>query len=242
MTSPWSIIFLCDIRFWSRSHFHALVRRCPWSCSSSTSACADQRRTRLGDFSRIRWTRHQRPAGERHLAWPSASRRRLCSLSHVTFTRQTCPTATVIAAADIPYPFPMPMPSLFPMPATLAQPTRATADDADDNYQGGPTIFDRRGSGAASYIPPVEDAPSLTPFGCRCGHRRSGPPQQPTPGLQGRPQAGSWKLRHRRPDALRFDARACPRVALADLDLEATRQENDDRGVIFQLPPTPQAN
>jgi hypothetical protein len=32
------------------------------------------------------------------------------------------------------------------------------------------------------------------------------------------------------------------RVALADLDLEATRKQNDDRGVTFQLPQPPQAN
>jgi hypothetical protein len=32
------------------------------------------------------------------------------------------------------------------------------------------------------------------------------------------------------------------RVPLADLDLEATRQQNEDRGVTFQLPPPPQAN
>ena len=29
---------------------------------------------------------------------------------------------------------------------------------------------------------------------------------------------------------------------LADLDLEATRQQNDDRGITFQLPPPAQAN
>ena len=32
------------------------------------------------------------------------------------------------------------------------------------------------------------------------------------------------------------------KIALADLDLEATRQQNDDRGVAFQLPPPAQAN
>jgi hypothetical protein len=32
------------------------------------------------------------------------------------------------------------------------------------------------------------------------------------------------------------------RVALAELDLEATRKENDDRGVVFQPPPASQAN
>ena len=29
----------------------------------------------------------------------------------------------------------------------------------ESDYQGGPTVFDRRGSGARSYIPPVEDVP-----------------------------------------------------------------------------------
>jgi len=32
------------------------------------------------------------------------------------------------------------------------------------------------------------------------------------------------------------------KIAIADLDLEATRQQNDDRGVVFQLPPSLQAN
>ncbi len=32
------------------------------------------------------------------------------------------------------------------------------------------------------------------------------------------------------------------KVALADLDLDATRKQNDDHGVTFQLPPSQQAN
>ena len=32
------------------------------------------------------------------------------------------------------------------------------------------------------------------------------------------------------------------KVALADLDLEATQKQNDDRGVSFQIPPASQAN
>jgi hypothetical protein len=32
------------------------------------------------------------------------------------------------------------------------------------------------------------------------------------------------------------------KVALSDLDLDATRQQNDEHGVIFQLPPSAQAN
>jgi hypothetical protein len=32
------------------------------------------------------------------------------------------------------------------------------------------------------------------------------------------------------------------KIALADLDLEATRRQNDDRGVTFELPTPPQGN
>ena len=32
------------------------------------------------------------------------------------------------------------------------------------------------------------------------------------------------------------------RIAIADLDLDATQKKNDERGVSFQLPPTAQAN
>jgi hypothetical protein len=31
-------------------------------------------------------------------------------------------------------------------------------------------------------------------------------------------------------------------VVLSEIDLDATRKQNDDRGVIFELPATPQAN
>jgi hypothetical protein len=32
------------------------------------------------------------------------------------------------------------------------------------------------------------------------------------------------------------------RIALADLDLPATEKQNDDHGIVFQLPPSAQAN
>jgi hypothetical protein len=41
--------------------------------------------------------------------------------------------------------------------STDADAGTADTDDSDADYQGGPTVFDRRGSGAESYIPPVED-------------------------------------------------------------------------------------
>jgi hypothetical protein len=121
----------------------------------------------------------------------------------------------------------------------------ASADDRDPNYQGGPTVFDRRGSGASSYIPPVQNVP--TP---RAVHGADGsgvdpdPPQAPTLLIfkDGRKlEVGNYAII----GATLFDLTPghARKVPLADLDLEATLKENDNRGVTFQMPsPPPQAN
>ena len=118
------------------------------------------------------------------------------------------------------------------------------AEDSDANYQGGPTIFDRRGSGASSYIPPVEDVPM--PHSTQAADASTpdpDPPQQPTVlifkdghklDVQNYAIVGQTLF-----DLTPGHAR---KVALATLDLEATRQLNDDRGIQFQLPPVAQAN
>src|SRR5579864_1473581 len=115
---------------------------------------------------------------------------------------------------------------------------------ADDEYQGGPTIFDRRGSGEASYIPPVRDVPTphSTPI-VDASVATPDPPQEPTLLFfkDGRKlEVQNYAI----VGATLFDLTpGHPRkIALADLDLEATRQQNDDRGVAFQLPPPAQAN
>ena len=118
------------------------------------------------------------------------------------------------------------------------------ADDNDPNYQGGPTIFDRRGTGAASYIPPVKDVPH--PHAAQdaaVSEPDPDPPQPPTMLVfkDGRQlEVGNYAI----VGATLFDLTpGHPRkIAVADLDLEATRKQNDDRGVIFQLPPSSQAN
>jgi hypothetical protein len=113
-------------------------------------------------------------------------------------------------------------------------------DDAD--YQGGPTIFDRHGSGADSYVPPVNDiVPAHGEQSANAGPPE--PPQEPTLLVftDGRKlEVGNYAI----VGATLFDLTpGHPRkVALADLDLEATRKQNDDRGVIFQLPAAPQGN
>jgi hypothetical protein len=117
-------------------------------------------------------------------------------------------------------------------------------NDADDdsNYQGGPTIFDRHGSGADSYVPPVSDVSPAH------GEQHADvdppePPQEPTLLVFSdghKLEVGNYAI----VGATLFDLTpGHPRkVALADLDLDATRKQNDDRGVVFQLPASPQGN
>ena len=119
----------------------------------------------------------------------------------------------------------------------------ASADDRDPNYQGGPTIFDRRGSGAASYIPPVKNVPRPHAVQSDVSAVDPEPPQAPTLLIfkDGRKlEIGNYAII----GATLFDLTPghSRKIALADLDLEATLKENDDRGVTFQIPSAPQAN
>jgi hypothetical protein len=129
-------------------------------------------------------------------------------------------------------------------------------DDDDAEYQGGPTVFDRRGSGAASYVPPSyhgpahaqnqsrQDAPSQDALVAESG-------ADPAPESPQSPTTLVFKDGHQ----LEVENYAIvahtlydltpgrPRkIALADLDLPATEKQNDDRGVTFQLPPSIQGN
>ena len=116
----------------------------------------------------------------------------------------------------------------------------------DSNYQGGPTVFDRRGSGADSYVPPVQELPA--PHAAQADNSAPDPPQ-PQP-IQP-PTVLAFKDGHKLEvgnyaivGTTLFDLTSGhPRkIALADLDLDATQKQNDDRGVVFQLPPSLQAN
>jgi hypothetical protein len=136
----------------------------------------------------------------------------------------------------------VPVPYAVDLGATDAD--DANADDPDAQYQGGPTIFDRRGSGAASYIPPVKDVP--TPHAVRDADATPAdpdPPQAPTLLVfkdGHKVEVGNYAIVG--PTLFDLTPGHPRRVLLADLDLEATCQQNDDRGVTFQLPPSAQAN
>jgi hypothetical protein len=122
----------------------------------------------------------------------------------------------------------------------------ADSGDRDPNYQGGPTIFDRRGAGAASYYPPVNDVSSrYASEGNRAeADPAAGEPPQPATMLIFKDghqlEVGNYAI----VGATLFDLTPghARRIPLADLNLEATQKQNDDHGVIFQLPPAGQAN
>lgn len=120
----------------------------------------------------------------------------------------------------------------------------AEEDDAD--YQGGPTVFDRRGHGENSYVAPVKqaapahhaeraevDPPAVDPD----------PPLPPTLLVfkDGRTvEVENYAIQ----GSTLFDLSPGHRrkILIADLDLDATRRQNDERGVTFQLPQSAHAN
>jgi hypothetical protein len=134
-------------------------------------------------------------------------------------------------------------PYLYPAPyAADAGAADSPSDDDDPEYQGGPTIFDRRGSGAASYIPPVSTSP-VEDMPAADSDLDPEPPQAPTilvfkDGHQ--LEVANYAIVSQ---TLYDLTPGHPRkIALADLDLPATEKQNDDHGIVFQLPPSAQAN
>jgi hypothetical protein len=132
-----------------------------------------------------------------------------------------------------------------PVPYAVDPGAAENTDDADDdevNYQGGPTVFDRRGYGADSYVPPVDSSEG---YGERTDLASTVPePPQPTTLLVFKDghtiELGNYAII----GANLFDLTPghTRKVPLTDIDLAATERQNDDRGVTFALPTTPQAN
>ncbi len=112
----------------------------------------------------------------------------------------------------------------------------------DPNYQGGPTIFDRRGSGERSYIPPVKDAVGPHRAQSNFSEPAGDPSAEDT-------TAESTTLVFKDGHTIDIGNYAIVgqtlfdmtpghsrHIPLSDLNVEATRQKNDDHGVLFQLP------
>jgi hypothetical protein len=141
------------------------------------------------------------------------------------------------------YAFPVPY-AVDLAPAEDQPEDNPAADDRDANYQGGPTIFDRRGSGVDSYVPPEKSVPA---------HRSAeyAQPEPPAPEPAREPTVLIFKDGHQLEvgnyaivGVTLFDLAPghSRKVPLADLDLDATQKQNDDRGITFQIPQLPQAN
>jgi len=108
-------------------------------------------------------------------------------------------------------------------------------DEAD--HQGGPTVFDRRGAGERSYVPPVKDvAPAHDDDPVPVADPD---PVQPTvlvfkDGHQ--LEVGNYAIVGS--SIFEFTSGRSHKIPLSDLNLDATQKENDTRGVVFQLPPS----
>jgi hypothetical protein len=124
----------------------------------------------------------------------------------------------------------------------------AADNSPDEQYNGGPTIFDRRGPGAA---PPPASAPYPR------SARSDNPQPEPAPDASAQPAPDQpqtvlvFKDGHQLEVAnyaivgsTLYDLTGGRRqkIALADLDLTATAKQNDDRGIDFQVPGAPEAN
>jgi len=145
------------------------------------------------------------------------------------------------------YAFPVPY-AVDLAPAVDQSEDNAAADDRDA-YQGGPTIFDRRGSGADSYVPPEGSIPAHRSAEHRSAEYVQPDPPAPEPAREStilvykdghQLEVGNYAI----VGATLFDLAPghSRKVPLADLDLDATQKQNDDRGINFQIPQLPQAN
>jgi hypothetical protein len=136
------------------------------------------------------------------------------------------------------------VPYAVPYAMDYGEPPADSAVDEPEDYRGGPTIFDRRGSGSATYS--QDPAPSAA----SADVAQNAPAEPPAPAAPERipdlPQTVVvFKDGHQLEmanyaivgDSL-FDLTPGHRhkIPLADLDLPATERQNDDRGIDFRLP------
>src|SRR5271155_3561381 len=105
--------------------------------------------------------------------------------SGVTFSTKTPPSATNSHGSNntpqrttsIPLPYYYyPYVYAVPVPYTADVLDNGAADDNDPNYQGGPTVFDRRGDGPSSYIPPGYESPDESNAAQTRTHTEDTPP------------------------------------------------------------------
>jgi hypothetical protein len=141
-------------------------------------------------------------------------------------------------------PYDAPLVYAYPLPyavdigaADAENNSESNADDQDANYQGGPTVFDRRGFGRDSYVPPVKNIP--TPHSAERTEEATAAPEPLEPTTLVFKDGHKLEVENYAIiGQTLFDMTPghARKVPLADLDLEATRRVNDERGVTFALP------
>jgi len=112
-------------------------------------------------------------------------------------------------------------------------------NSADEQYNGGPTIFDRRGSGATAYRPPTPPDDQQAAALAEPGPPDPPPADQPQTVLVFKDghqtEIGNYAIIGSNLYELTGETRH--KIALSDLDLDATTRANDDRGIDFEVPP-----
>ena len=115
-----------------------------------------------------------------------------------------------------------------------------------EDYRGGPTIFDRRGPGAEYYKPREEDYRRNSESDYAREMPRSEPPQAEQPVQAQLPTTLVFKDGHESQilnyaivgdNLYELSGGRSIKIALAELDVPATQKENDQRGVDFRVPP-----
>lgn len=189
-------------------------------------------------------------------ATSGATSARVSTNSGVTSSSKK-PPSTIPSNNSHPQPTAIPLPYYYypyvyavPVPYTADVLDNGASDDNDPNYQGGPTVFDRRGDGPSSYIPPGYESPANS--SAVQTQTEQAPPSEYDSDSQPSPdptvlvfkdghqlEIGNYAIVNQ---TLYDLTPGHPhRVALADLDLPATQKLNDDQGITFDLPST-QAN
>ena len=137
-----------------------------------------------------------------------------------------------------------------PVPYTADVLDNGASDDNDPNYQGGPTVFDRRGAGPDSYIPPGYESPAES----NAPQARAEDSSPANYNSDSEPSPDPTVLIFKDGHHLEIGNYAIVnqtlydltpghprRIAVVDLDLPATQKLNDDHGIAFDLP-SAQAN
>ena len=142
-----------------------------------------------------------------------------------------------------------------PYPVVVEPEATDMAPEANppDDDRGGPTIFDRRGSGQTvrPFLDDYPQRPSRAQSESRAQAERESVPPPETP-VADQPQTVLvFKDGHQVEvqnyavvGNLLYDLTPGHhrKIAIADLDLKATAKQNDDLGNSFQLPPAPEVN